>query len=394
MFEPLPVHRVKNSSDSQSAPETTATFANIMIFKLSNLCDRYHAHCRRGQKQRQHQGRRLSLTTIPMDRLKQILRYLSIVDQACLALTCKPLYMVLGQVLESELFRFPRLYQLQLPAYGYALAMVGLTNNKSSFGHLRRQLLRRLEDGRAKYCVKCMKLHSRGHFAESAYHGPIYYRPYCCPEAGIVDLCPCACMTMADRQRVVKYLRKLKKNKENCLTGKLGKEFVPVVYDGSDFVPVSLATGIAGPAAASAPDTGLPALFHSCQITNWFVDARVKTILYIRNKRRGGRNEEVLVAETQYKVKSDNRVLDWQASEAFPDAHYNLLWAMKMAERGVLLDMEVDEHLRGHQRTRSETLTVVRNLGNCDLPADGHWVKQDRTLSASCLRLMHAYASR
>ncbi|RDW86114.1 uncharacterized protein DSM5745_02756 [Aspergillus mulundensis] len=391
MFEPLPTYKLRSRSGSKPAPETTANIVDTMVFKFLDLSDRYHARSR----QRQHQRKRLSLTTIPTESLKQILPYLSKVDQACLALTCKPLYMVLAHVLESELFRFPRLYQLQLPAYEYELATLGLKNDQNTFGDVRCQLLHRLQDNRAKYCVKCMKLHSRGHFAEAAYHGPIYYRPYCCSEAGVVDLCPCACMTMSDRHRVVKYLKKLNRKKAGYLPGKLGKEFAPIIYDGSDFIPVSTTAGASGPAnsRASASATGLPALFHSCQITNWFVDAHVKTVLYTRNKNCGGKAKQVLVAETQYKVKLDSRVLDWQPSEAFPDAHYNLLWAMKMAEKGVLLDMEVDDHMRGrHQGTRSETLTVVRNLGSCDVPADGHWVQQDRALSASFLRLMHAYS--
>ncbi|KAL4786427.1 hypothetical protein BJX76DRAFT_321302 [Aspergillus varians] len=292
---------------------------------------------------------RPSLTTLPNHLLIETFKHLKILDQACLALTCKSFHFIFSPVFENEAFRFPRLYQLRVP---------GLDN----FGVVRYQLLQRLQDKRVKYCVKCMKLHRREAFAQPTYHGPMVNREYCWTEAGVVDLCPCVTLTFQDKSRVVRALFRLAKGKSVVLRGGIERAFVP------------------GTRGENPSTTSAPVLIHECQIRDHgFVAAQIKTVLYIRRK-------SFLIAETEYNVRTDRRVMDWRPNEAFRDAHYNLLWAMRTSEMGLLLDEDGGKE-------RVQTLDVVRNLGSCELPVDGNWVKQDRLMSPSFLRLVHAYGN-
>lgn len=133
--------------------------------------------------------------------------------------------------------------------------------------------------------------------------------------------------------------------------------------------------------APALPPAHAPALVHCCAVSGHaFVEARVRTILYIGRK-------DVLVAETEYEASTDARVMEWWSDgDGFADAHYNLLWAMRTSEMGLLLEGQGEQ--RGPKAKRQVSFSVKRNLGSCELPADGYWSKQDRLMSPSYVRLM------
>ncbi|KAL4937847.1 hypothetical protein BDV06DRAFT_65521 [Aspergillus oleicola] len=350
-------------------------------------------------------SKRASLTTLPNGILINIFNSLPLLDQACLTLTCKSFHFIFNSVFEDERLKFPRLYQLKMldspsiPALDLPQFSREANSVRNSLGQTRRHLLTRLEDRRLKYCVKCMKLHRRESFAQPTYHGPMVYRKYCWTEAGVVDLCPCITLTIRDKARIVRCLRRMKKGKGPLLDGGLEKVFravdpsqVPgaVVCGGSMnilFIPETL------------EELRTPSLVHECSTNgNGLVEGSMKTVISMQ----GNGSSPMLVAETDYNISMDRRVFSWRPSEGFKDALYNLLWAMRMSERGVLFD-EYDSFGRSQPRAengagdggerKTEWLREVRSLGRCDAPVDGYWVRQDRLMSPSFLRLMHAYES-
>ncbi|KAL4922148.1 hypothetical protein BDW62DRAFT_173016 [Aspergillus aurantiobrunneus] len=225
-----------------------------------------------------------------------------------------------------------------------------------------------------------MTLHSREAFAQPTYHGPMVYREYCWAEAGVVDLCPCVTLTIRDKDRLVRCLGRMAKGKSVCLGGALGRAFVlGVASPSSSTFASSLSSASASTSPSTSPSAVAPALLHECRISDCeFVAAQMRTVLYITPGCR-----RMLVVETEYIVTANRGVVEWQPGETFRDALYNLLWAMRVSEGGLLLD-----YGGGREHQREETLRVVRNLGSCELPVDGNWVKQDRMMSASFLRLM------
>ncbi|KAL4805442.1 hypothetical protein BDV18DRAFT_140869 [Aspergillus unguis] len=77
--------------------------------------------------------------------------------------------------------------------------------------------------------------------------------------------------------------------------------------------------------------------------------------------------------------------MDWRPTEAFRDPLYNILWAMRTAERGALLDQGLSG---GGNKMREDRLSVKRNLGSVNSLVDGHWGREERMMSLSYLRLM------
>ncbi|KAL4930238.1 F-box protein [Aspergillus undulatus] len=377
MFEVASSYPPNTGDGDSNGPNTTTTTNTSLITRLLRLIRRPSSRPR------------ACLKELPNALLVRIFNELPLLDQVCLALTCKSFHFVLNPVFENEALRFPRLYQLKLldapSQQQFSLALLeragGIGRNK--LGRTRYRLLQRLEDRRLKYCVKCMKLHRREAFAQPTYHGPMVYREYCWTEAGVVDLCPCVTLTVRDKGRIVRCLERMKRGEGVLLTGGLEKAFVPLERvrgenGHGDVLPLN----------------STPKLVHECQISDHgLISAKIKTVLCIRNGISKGKGSPILVAETSYNVTTDRRVLDWRPSEGFRDAQYNLLWAMRMSERGLLLDDYDVFGRRLEGETRSDTLSVVRNLGGCDVPVDGHWARQDRLMSPSFLRLTHAYGN-
>ncbi|KAL4953343.1 hypothetical protein BDW69DRAFT_184545 [Aspergillus filifer] len=363
---------------------------------------------------------RATLSKLPIHILTRIFDSLPLLDQACLALTCKSFHFIFNSVLEDERLRFPRLYQLKfldspslslnLDSSAFGKEGTYVRNPLNKLGYTRHKLLSRLEDRRLKYCVKCMKLHRRESFAQPTYHGPMIYRDYCWTEAGVVDICPCISLTIRDKARIVQCLRRMKKGKEPLLTGGLEKCFRAVE---SSQVPGAREGGERGSMSIFfitdvLEETRTPSLVHECSVDGrhgrGLIKGDMKTVISMQ----GNSDSPILVAETEYNVPIDKRVLSWRPTEGFKNVLYNLLWAVRMSERGALLDQYDDfgrvrshtaaegggeEQGQGLTMTKTKRLRDTRPLGRCYAPIDEYWVKQDRMMSPSFLRLMHAYES-
>lgn len=131
------------------------------------------------------------LLDLPFDILVVIFPLLSILSQACLALTCKSLYSLCGHVLKDNSLAWPRMSRTYEPL----LSQPEL---------LRNQFLFRLENDRWLYCAGCLKLHPRHRFGLPS-DSP--EKRQCKYHSGIVDLCPCIALTFFDRLRLEESLR-------------------------------------------------------------------------------------------------------------------------------------------------------------------------------------------
>ncbi|OJJ59795.1 hypothetical protein ASPSYDRAFT_44190 [Aspergillus sydowii CBS 593.65] len=131
------------------------------------------------------------LLDLPFDILVAIFPLLSLLSQACLALTCKRLYTLCGHILKDNSLAWPRMGRTYEPP----LSQPEL---------LRNQFLLRLENDRWLYCSGCLKLHPPRRFgfpSDSPEHRQCRYH------SGVVDLCPCLSLTFFDRLRLEESLR-------------------------------------------------------------------------------------------------------------------------------------------------------------------------------------------
>ncbi|KAL3466169.1 hypothetical protein BJX64DRAFT_284748 [Aspergillus heterothallicus] len=138
----------------------------------------------------------LPLVELPIDILHLVFGLLPLSSQACLALTCKPLYQLFGHVLPDENLAWPR-----QPTTIWDLIL----RNDPDFP--RNQLLLLLEDGYWVYCSRCLKLHPRSRFTSSRRGAEVEDR-WCKYMAGVLDLCPCVALTFYDKVRLEECLRK------------------------------------------------------------------------------------------------------------------------------------------------------------------------------------------
>lgn len=133
----------------------------------------------------------LSLLDLPLDILLLIFPLLSLLSQACLALTCKPFYCLCGHVLKDNSLAWPRSGRTYEPP----LSQPEL---------LRNQFLLRLENESWLYCSGCLKLHPPRRFG---LRSDPPERRKCNYHSGVVDLCPCLSLTFFDRIRLEESLR-------------------------------------------------------------------------------------------------------------------------------------------------------------------------------------------
>lgn len=131
------------------------------------------------------------LLDLPFDILIMIFPLLSLLSQACVALTCKSLYSLCGHVLKDNSLAWPRSGR----TYEAPLSQPEL---------LRNQFLLRLENERWLYCSGCLKLHPPCRFGLRS--DPPEQRK-CNYHSGVVDLCPCLSLTFFDRIRLEESLR-------------------------------------------------------------------------------------------------------------------------------------------------------------------------------------------
>lgn len=120
---------------------------------------------------------------------------LDLVDQICLALTCKILFTIYTGIVKDKaiLPRQPTIYHLPLSFV-------------NSDDKLRVKLLVQLENSRWAYCAECFLLKPRGMFALDALAAlPLKRR--CTRYDGVIKLCPCLHFTRRDRNNVRLLLR-------------------------------------------------------------------------------------------------------------------------------------------------------------------------------------------
>ena len=139
--------------------------------------------------------KRPTLPTLERSILLKIYEHLTLVDRACLSLSCKSLFRIFGTVLKHAEFTFPCLLQIRIPI---------LCVNSERVP--RNQLLLRLENRYWAYCAKCLRLHPRHEFNGFSLHHPPKQRS-CRKGAGIVDICPCTAWTIRDRAHIVDLLK-------------------------------------------------------------------------------------------------------------------------------------------------------------------------------------------
>lgn len=125
-----------------------------------------------------------SFNKLPFEVLNGIVAHLSKVDQVCLALTCKPLWICFQSNLEAqnlELSRFiPDESRSRCSGTFYSAPRV--------------ELLHQIQNKRWKLCRMCWKLHRISALGSSKIlvsKGALPYKPSCMPFAGMIDICPC-----------------------------------------------------------------------------------------------------------------------------------------------------------------------------------------------------------
>ncbi|GCB27990.1 MAU2 chromatid cohesion factor homolog [Aspergillus awamori] len=138
------------------------------------------------------------LLALPTELLLEIISHLSVLPEACLALTCKRLYSICGATLGAKPLHFSRDFAPLFHHY----------RNGHNFVTPRWQFINLLEDNRWRACSRCLKLHPRSFFPARELKRKSEDRS--CnlgSSAGIVDLCPCKKLTFQDKMELVELLR-------------------------------------------------------------------------------------------------------------------------------------------------------------------------------------------
>lgn len=150
-----------------------------------------------GHQQGNKNGR-CHLLELPTELLLEITSHLTALPEACLALTCKPLFVISGAILDSRCLRFTRDFAPLFHHY----------RNGHNFVTPRWKLINLLESSKWRACSKCLKLHPRNAFSSQELRRKAENRT--CNlggYAGIVDLCPCKKLTFRDKTELVDLLK-------------------------------------------------------------------------------------------------------------------------------------------------------------------------------------------
>lgn len=137
----------------------------------------------------------MSIYSLEDGLLALVYQYLGLVDQVCLALSCKKAF--------SQYRVFAKNNSILLPQFtDYRLPLSFVTSGNK----LRKQLLVRLENSRWAYCAECLFLKPRKLFTPDELKAPSLKR--CCKRYdGIIELCSCLCLTRRDRKNIFGLLQ-------------------------------------------------------------------------------------------------------------------------------------------------------------------------------------------
>lgn len=149
-------------------------------------------------EQQGNRNGRCYLLELPTELLLEIASHLSVLPEASLALTCKRLFAIFGDILASRCLRFTRDFAPLFHHY----------RNGHNFVTPRWKFINLLENKKWRACSKCLKLHPRDAFSAQELKRKAENRT--CNlggYAGIVDLCPCKKLTFRDKTDLAELLK-------------------------------------------------------------------------------------------------------------------------------------------------------------------------------------------
>ncbi len=196
--------------DSQDAMADSIRRAGARLKVVMSMTRRSHGlEARAGE---QNSQRRSYLLELPTELLLEIISHLPVLEEACLALTCKRLLSISAKTLNSKSLQFNRDFAPLFHHY----------RNGHSFATTRWQLIKMLEDTRWRACAKCLKLHPRSAFPPRELRRKPEDRTCILGNlAGIVDLCPCKKLTFRDKVELVELLE-IRRKSVGLLTSQFG----------------------------------------------------------------------------------------------------------------------------------------------------------------------------
>lgn len=148
-------------------------------------------------------GATASFSGLPVEIVLHIASYLPLLPKLCLALSSKSLRSVLNS--QDTLERSPQF------AYPSPLDIDGLFFSSDYW-----KLLLQLEDSRFRCCSGCLKMHPRSEFSEDDLRKNSELRTCNFGKlVGLVEPCPCTRLTIRDKAKLVKELKKSSDKKGN-----------------------------------------------------------------------------------------------------------------------------------------------------------------------------------
>ncbi|OQE21627.1 hypothetical protein PENSTE_c011G01713 [Penicillium steckii] len=150
------------------------------------------------KQEKEQQPSRCYLLELPTELLLEIISHLKLIPEAALALSCKRMFAISGEILNSKSLRFSRDFAPLFHHY----------RNGHNFVTPRWQFINLLENSRWRACSKCLKLHPRAAFSSREIRRKADIRTCNLGElAGIVDLCPCKKLTFRDKLDLIDHLQ-------------------------------------------------------------------------------------------------------------------------------------------------------------------------------------------
>lgn len=156
---------------------------------------------------------RCYLLELPTELLLEIISHLTVLPEACLALTCRSLFVISGAILDSKSLHFTPDFAPLFHHY----------RDKHNFATPRWNFINMLQDNKWQACSRCLKLHPRSAFSPRELKRNKEDRICNLGElTGLVDLCPCKKLTFRDKMDLVDLL-KMRQQSIGLLNAQFGK---------------------------------------------------------------------------------------------------------------------------------------------------------------------------